>query len=284
MRRTAALLVLAPLVFAGCFGGANTKSGGKAAEHVVVLRLENGGLPLDLYTAEVSRLSGGSIQIDLTGAAHPGDPRYETKVIRDVQSGRAQLGWVGSRAWDLVGVRSFDALMAPFLIDNYPLEQKVLQSPIAAQMLAGLRRLGLIGIGVFPGPMRVMLGVRKRFLKVSDFTGARIGIQDSRVADATFHALGATIVDLPPEAKLTGLDGYEQQLGSIYENEYFLTSHAVTANLVFWPRPLVVFTSRNSSPPCPHRNGAHSCARLGAPVGLHLAHRPRPTATNPSAR
>jgi TRAP-type C4-dicarboxylate transport system substrate-binding protein len=243
MRRIAALIVLAPFLLTGCFGGGGTKSGGNAAEHVIVLRMENGVAP-DPYAAEVSRLSGGSIQIDLTGPAHPGDPRYETEVIRDVRSGRAQLAWVGSRAWDLVGVRSFDALMAPFLIDSYPLEQKVLESPIGQQMLAGLRRLGLVGIGVFPGPMRVMLGVHKPFLKAGDFAGARVGIQASRVAEATFHALGATTVALAPEAKLTGLDGYEQQLGSIYGNEYFLSSRAVTANLVFWPRPLVVFTSR----------------------------------------
>ena len=40
-------------------------------------------------------------------------------MIGDVEAGKADLGWAGSRAFDSVGVPSFDALHAPLLIDSY---------------------------------------------------------------------------------------------------------------------------------------------------------------------
>ena len=80
-------------------------------------------------------------------------------MIRDVEAGKADLGWAGSRAFDNVGVQSFDALHAPLLIDNYPLEHKVLESPLCHEMLEGLEPVGLVGIGILPGPMRKPLGV-----------------------------------------------------------------------------------------------------------------------------
>lgn len=235
------------LVLTGCFSGGGSKAGGRPEAHAAVIALENEGVEaasLLPYAAEVERLSGGSLRIHIGSGAHSGDPDFEEEVIRDVQSGRAQLAWVGSRAWDTVGVHSFDALIAPFLIDSYPLEERVLSSDIADRMLDGLRPLGLVGLGIVPGPLRRALGVRKPLVEAADFRGTTIGIQRSRIATATFRALGARTVALPAQADLGGVDGYEQQLGSIYGNEYFRDSKAVTTNTVFWPRPLVFFTSR----------------------------------------
>ena len=80
-------------------------------------------------------------------------------MIGDVKAGKADLGWAGSRAFDSVGVPAFDALHAPLLIDSYALEQRVLQSPLVGDMLDGLKPLGVIGLGILPGPLRKPLGV-----------------------------------------------------------------------------------------------------------------------------
>ena len=64
-------------------------------------------------------------------------------MIGDVEAGKADLGWTGSRAFDSVGVASFDALHAPLLIDSYALEQRVLKSPVVGDMLDGLKPLGV---------------------------------------------------------------------------------------------------------------------------------------------
>jgi hypothetical protein len=70
-------------------------------------------------------------------------------VIHDIQSGRADLGVAGARAWDGLGVKLFQALGAPFLIHSYALEQRVLQGPLRGEPHADpdLRR----GRGIAPG-------------------------------------------------------------------------------------------------------------------------------------
>ena len=108
-------------------------------------------------------------------------------------------------------------------------------------MLAGLDGLDLTGLAVLPGPMRTMLGVTQPFTTAADFEGRTIGIQDSDVARQTFAALGAKAEPLPGGSPIDAVDGYEQQLGSIFGNHY--DGDSVTSNLEFWPRPLVLFTS-----------------------------------------
>ena len=47
-----------------------------------------------------------------------------------------------TRAYDFIGVKSFDALMDPMLIDNMELQQQVLTDPIATEMLSGVSSAG----------------------------------------------------------------------------------------------------------------------------------------------
>src|SRR3712207_7072201 len=49
----------------------------------------------------------------------------------------------------------------------------------SARMLADLDPIGVLGIGVLPGPMRKVLGVSRPFRTPQDFTGAVVGMQDS---------------------------------------------------------------------------------------------------------
>ena len=154
------------------------------------------------------------------------------------------MAWVGARAFDQAGVTSFQALLAPLLIDNLELQGKVFDAGIPQEMLSGLDKLDLVGIGVLPGPMRKVLGIREPFTKPGDFAAAVVGIQDSGVADQTFHALGATAKPVPAGAKLDGLDAYEQQLASIQGNQYADDAKYVTGNLNLWPRPLVIIANR----------------------------------------
>jgi TRAP-type C4-dicarboxylate transport system substrate-binding protein len=177
---------------AACTGNLN-KAGGPVSKPVV-LTLADG--ESDISNAQpfanaVRNLSRGTLQIRIEGRWRFPDPNYETAVIRDVRAGKAQLGITASRAFDIVGVDSFQALQAPFLIDSYALERKVLESSIPATMLAGLRPYGLAGLGILPGPLRRPLGFGRPLLAASDYKGARIGIWPSRVTADIFRALGA---------------------------------------------------------------------------------------------
>lgn len=192
----------------------------------------------------VDKYSRGTFTFDVHSAWDRSGPDFEARTIRDVVAGRIDMGWVGARAFDSVGVTDFQPLLAPFLIDSLDLEGRVFEAGIPQEMLAGAERAGVVAVAVLPGPMRKMLGVAKPFTKPSDFAGTVVGIQASRVADWTFRALGATAKEVPPEAKLSGVDGYEQQQLNLMQ--YELSASAVTGNLNFWPRPLVVIMNRDA--------------------------------------
>jgi TRAP-type transport system periplasmic protein len=240
---------LALAVLAGCTGSGSDKAGGKRAPKPVVLTLAftgNGSLDLDGFVTEVRRLSAGKIRIDVKSGWQSDQVKFENELIGDVRTGKVNLGVVGSRAWDSVGVISLRALTAPLLIDSYALQDRVVRSPISAQMLTGLRPLGLVGIGVLPGPLRKPLGVTRPLLRPADYARSRIGVQQSRVADATMRTLGATPVWFGAQASIAGFDGIEQQISSIEGNRYFRVGKYLTANVNLWPRPLVLFANRKT--------------------------------------
>jgi TRAP-type C4-dicarboxylate transport system substrate-binding protein len=235
------------VTLAGCGGSGSNKAGEVGATKALVLTLANplgDSSEVDGFVSEVSRLSAGSIRIVVKSGWRSGQVDYEDGLISDVRSGRADLGIAGTRAWDSVGVLSFRALGAPLLIDSYALEQRVLQSGLITAMLRGILRLGLVGLGVLPGPLRYVLGIARPLLAPSDYAGLRLGVQQSLVASATMRALGAHPVWFA--RSIAGLGGIEQHASSIQGNQYDKIGHFLTANVPLWPRPLVVFANRQA--------------------------------------
>ena len=239
----AAVLAAAAIVLAACSGAETDKAGGAdEVEPRVLTMAVQSGVPdqMSAFAEEVSRLSNGTLEITFSDKWRLGEPTYEAGTIEDVKAGKVDMAWVGARAFDTLGVTSFQALLAPQLIDSYDLEAKVFEEGIPDEMLKAVDELDLVGIGVLPGPMRKVLGVSQPFVAPADFAGQVVGIQDSAVAKQTFDALGATPKPVPAEAALDGLDAYEQQLASIEGNSYDAYAKYVTSNVNLWPRPLVI--------------------------------------------
>jgi TRAP-type C4-dicarboxylate transport system substrate-binding protein len=239
----AAVLAAAAIVLAACSGSETDKAGGAdEVEPRVLTMAVQSGVPdqMSAFAEEVSRLSEGALEITFSDKWRMGEPTYETGTLEDVKAGKVDMAWVGARAFDTVGVTSFQALLAPQLIDSYDLQAKVFEEGIPDEMLQAVDELDLVGIGVLPGPMRKVLGVSQPFVAPADFAGQVVGIQDSAVAEQTFDALGATPKPVPAEAPLDGLDAYEQQLASIEGNSYDANAKYVTSNVNLWPRPLVI--------------------------------------------
>ena len=246
-RMTSSLLaVVAAAVLAGCGGAESNKAGGAAPRRVVVLTLANeteASRELDGFAREVSRLSGGTIRISVENRWRFGQVNYEQGLINDVRRGKADLGVSGSRAWDALGIDSLRALATPLLIDSYELEQQVLQSSLIPPMMAGLSRLGLVGLGVLPGPLQRPLGLTRPLLAPSDYAGLRFAAPQSSLADATLRALGATPVGLAASPPITGRP---EHITAIQEDRYDEPGSYLTSNVVLWPRPLVVFADDNA--------------------------------------
>jgi TRAP-type C4-dicarboxylate transport system substrate-binding protein len=239
------VLVGVALLAAACSDSAKGDKAGGAAEiepHELIMAQPNGSPPDQLvsWAEEVSERSGGTLTIKFKNDWRIGDTDFESATIEDVRAGKVDLAWVGARVFDRVGVDSFQALLAPMLVDSHDLQAAVFEAGIPDQMLRGLDEIDLVGIGVLPGPMRKILGISEPFVEPADFAGKTIGLQDSALAADTLKALGATPRVAPSGADLDGLDAYEQQLASIVGNRYYAEADYVTANVNLWPRPLVI--------------------------------------------
>jgi TRAP-type C4-dicarboxylate transport system substrate-binding protein len=244
-RVVAVASAIVALAVAGCGGSGDDRAGGQRSTKAVTLTLAN-PLPqpdeLRPFVDEVERISAGKVKIRFHNE-WLGWPwrRTEAALIREVADGKADLGWVGSRAFGDVGVTSFDPLHAPLVIDSYDLQAAVLESGLADEMLEGVERLGLVGVGILPGPLRKLLSVDRPLLRPADFAGLKVGLNRSRVGSETLRALGAIPVAVPGGATLDGLDGIEQQIASIDGNTYDEIAKHLTANVNLWPRWVVVF-------------------------------------------
>ena len=245
----AAVLAAAATTAAACSGSSSDKAGGAEKQKPVVLTFASltGNTPPQLqeFADEVVRRSDGTLRIKFQREWRSGDPDAERGTIKDVRAGKVDMGWVGARVFDRLGVRDFQPLLAPLLVDSYELEGRVFENEIAANMLDGVEELEVVGIGVLPGPMRKVLGIRHPFLEPSDFDGQVIGGAKNELADRTYRALGATLEALPAGGSLEGLDAAEEQLGAIWENRDNKLAKYVTANVNIWPRPLVIFAGKD---------------------------------------
>ena len=168
----------------------------------------------------------------------------EPATVALVRDGQVDLGWVGARAWDTLGVRSFQALQAPFLIDSYPLLDAAVKSPMATQMLAGLNQAGFTGLGLYPDQLRHLVGFRKPLASLRDLRGARIRVPSSRASDALFRALGAVPVHLNGSAFSDAItsgtvDGVDASAGFAAT----IGGRFLTGNITLYARTSTLFAS-----------------------------------------
>jgi TRAP-type C4-dicarboxylate transport system substrate-binding protein len=246
-RLTALILAaIAALAAAACGGesGADKAGGGKP----VVLRLANINGQLDFTPAvvgfvdRVRELSGGDLRIEPVNDWGDLAADAEQRVVEDVAAGEVDLGWVGTRVFDTLHVRSFQALTAPMLIDSYALEGAVIQSGITEQMLRGLDDLGVAGLGVLPDGLRKPIGVSGPILGPADWDGITFStVRSDGHADAV-RALAATPAQVGRTARERRLkDGTIQGLETsiwIHQHNPALTALApyVTSNVTLWPQ------------------------------------------------
>jgi TRAP-type C4-dicarboxylate transport system substrate-binding protein len=246
--RSAVVVLVSALAFAAGCGSQSDKAGGRKDQKPVVLTMANGnGDPRELepFARAVDRLSNGALRLDIKNDWRGGSTTNETGAIGDVRAGKVDLAWAGSRAFHGVGVNSLDPLHAPLLVNSYPLERKVLESDLVPTMLAGLKPLGVVGLGILPGPLRHPLGVA-RLVRPEDYEGKTLAIARSKVAEQTLAALGAKAHEIPAQGQITSFDGVEQQVASIAGNGYDNSAKYLTSNVDLWPRPLVLFMNKKA--------------------------------------
>lgn len=240
---------LAVALFVASCGSEDPQRAGGAApseSRVLTLANSNGGTDeLQVFIDKVAELSDGRLHIEPSNGWRYGEKQYEKGLFEDVKNGKADLGWVGSRALDSVGVKAFDPLHAPFLVDSYALQDQVLDTDLADTMLAALEPAGVTGVAVLPGPMR-FLQLDRAVGGPEDLAGLRIALQESPLGEATLTAFGAQPVQIGSGGSIRGLGGVEAQISSIQGNHYYETARYTIGDAPLWPRPYVVFADTDA--------------------------------------
>jgi TRAP-type C4-dicarboxylate transport system substrate-binding protein len=247
--RLAALVLAAAAVLAtvACSGGGagEDKAGGSGKP--VVLRLANTSGQLNFQPAvadfvqRVEQLSGGDVRIKVVD--HWGEfvSDAEQQVVRDVATNDVDLGWVGTRVFDTLGIRSFEALTAPMLINSYALENAVIESGITEQMMEGLDGLGVVGLDILPDGLRKPVGVKRPIVGPSDWRGITFGTLRSKGQAEAIRALGATPAQVFGTVRKERIErgtvqGFEMSLWNYQANVMPPLAPYVTANVNLWPQ------------------------------------------------
>jgi TRAP-type C4-dicarboxylate transport system substrate-binding protein len=239
MRRAGAVVMATTLV-ASCSSLEGNKAGGAGTP--IVLRMATaqalpGSMPQVEYLVDrVEELSAGNVRIDMVYQVGSFALDAEPDVIRDVAAHRYDLGVVATQVFDTLGITSFRALTAPMLIDNYPLEQAVIDSDMPAEMMRSLDGLGVSGLGVLGGGLWKPIATEKPLRGPDDWRGISIVVGTPSVEESeAIRALGARPVDAshPSEGRTSSLLTYP-----------FLEPREplpyVTANVNLWPQPIAV--------------------------------------------
>jgi len=149
-----------------------------------------------------------------------------------------------------LGLPEFELFDLPFLFDDLSAVRRVTLGPLGRNLLSGLQRQGLLGLGFFDNGFKQM-SANRPLLEPKDFAGLRMRIQASRVIAAQMRALGARPVTLAfsetQRALATGVvDGTENPVSNFWtqamhevQTDLSLTDHgylgyAVVTNQRFW--------------------------------------------------
>jgi len=219
-----------------------------------VLQMANAYGDLDVvpavqdFVSRVKERSGGNLRIQVASTWGDYADDAEQQVVQAVAAGKADLGWAGARVFDTIGVTSFQALQAPMLIDSYALEQAVGASDMPGQMLQGLDKVGVRGLGVLPDSLRKPIAVKHPVLGLGDWRGITFGTLKSAGQAQAIRSLGATPMEVFRRSRIEALkDGRLQGLEMdllVYERSALAQpAPYVTANVSLWPQMDVLFAN-----------------------------------------
>jgi TRAP-type C4-dicarboxylate transport system substrate-binding protein len=242
------LLAGAPLValllVTGCSGQPTSvdKAGGPVTAAPISLKMAN-TRDAQPFLDELAKVSGGALQLTAEPGFQGATKSIEVGALQAVQSGQVDIAIVPTRAYPFVGVTSFDALMAPLLVDNMELQQQVINDSVASEMVDGVKSAGLAGIGILPGPILVPDGISRPLLGPATYAGARIAYSASPVAKQSLEALGAIPVEAAFDGQdVSGFDGLALMADAIDDG----VVRSITANVGLWPRPVAIVANAHS--------------------------------------
>ena len=180
------------------------------------------------FAAQVADRSGGAITIEPTWHAAGEDiPNWDQAVAGLVTSGDLEMGLIPTRAWDVLGVTSLQALNTPFLVTRDDLVTDIISGDLAAELMAGLDAAGVDGLALFPEGFRHPFSFGDPLFGPGDYDGAVMRAPTSANTTAMFAALGASTNDNSPDPEVhTGIES----------SFLFDPPGTATGNVTFFPK------------------------------------------------
>ncbi|MEV0170467.1 TRAP transporter substrate-binding protein DctP [Streptomyces sp. NPDC050803] len=250
MRGTKRLAVaaLGLVLAAGCSGGGSAdKAGGSEPVTLTIGTAEASDSPvsgqLREFARQVERHSDGALRVEPVWEAQdpPGDD-WDQQALRRVVRGRLDGGVIPARSWDTEGVTSLRAVQGPFLVTSDALVERIVEDPLAEDMLAGVERLGVVGLALLPEGLRHPFAYHRPLRGPDDYRDAAVRVPRSEVTHDLFEALGAHPDDYPGDAFGAAVDaGALDAAESTFAWSGNLNGPTVaTGNVTYFPKLNVV--------------------------------------------
>lgn len=246
----ALILVLTVVVsIAACGVQSGNKAGGPAAPVVLRMATVNGEAGynpgVDELLKRIEAVSNGNVKIEMAFRVGEFEPDAEQQIVRGVADGTYDLGVVGTRVFDTLGVSDFQALDAPMLIDSYAVEAAVIDSDMPGRMLRSLDQVQVSGLGLLADGLRKPIAVEKPLLGPDDWRGIPFGVYRSQALTAALRALGAEPIEVFGSRRDQALEqnriaGFEMNLLGDRLLNLWQQAPYVTANVNLWPQMLAI--------------------------------------------
>jgi C4-dicarboxylate-binding protein DctP len=234
----------------------STKAGGKVTHPIRIVMQASDAPDSDAnsiyFSKQVQKRSGGRMRIVVASTRYSGaDTRNEARLVQALRSGKVQMAYVPSRAWEEASpVTAFRALQAPLLVTNYPLLRRITTGPIGNSMLASLKSIGVVGLGLVPQRLRRLFGTRP-LDSAKTLHGAHIRPISSPTSELALRALGAVPMTIRstraagPAMQRGTIVGVESETISIEQNRYMNYAHDLMGNLALFAKTTTIAISKS---------------------------------------
>jgi C4-dicarboxylate-binding protein DctP len=229
--------LLSAALLAGCF----LFSGLAQAEYVikfshVVTPTTPKGKAAQYFADQVNEKMAGRVKVEV----FPNSQLYNDNKVMEamrLSSGNTGLMAAPSLSKFVKFSNKLQVFDIPFLFNDINDVHKLVDSPLAEEMIAPLEKKGIKGLGFWDNGMKVFSIRGDKPLKVApdDFTGKKFRIQSSEVHEAMIKALGGTPQKLPFKEVYTALgqgvvDGQENAWSNIYSKKFYEVQDYITVS------------------------------------------------------
>ncbi len=189
------------------------------------------------FKKEVEARSKGRIEVQLFPNRQLGD---EKPMIEGMRLGTVDAGAITNAVIAQVEP-AFQLNDLPFLFENEPQAQKVLDGPVGQKLQKKLEAKGVVLVGFLEGGFRNMINNVRPVEKPEDVQGVKYRVMQNPVYIGMFSSLGGNAVPMAWGETFTAvqqgtIDGLEIPLSVIDQNKYFevtkylsLTNHTYSA-------------------------------------------------------